>query len=298
MKCPQGNATSESHNSTFLTSLLSSTDDEEVPPNAIATSNMSGSSAILKETNIQGTSHESSETHTFSKHTKKDKKNLISKSAKNCKKNKPSKFGLQSSTFLTASLFEPFDDSDIDFESPVKTNERKTKADVLNKISVDDSSFLSHNRRFKSNRKDDDNEEVVDTSGGLTTGLNSMHKGVHTANIRGGNATRKMLGLSSVDQFRSSKRQAWMSKSVLKQRDINANCMPMAHRKSRGLHGLGTRNTLKQGRRRQWSAGNGANTFQSYASSGAALSRVTNRASRKRYNHSKGMLTGVRRISR
>ena len=223
---------------------------------------------------------------------------MKSKSERNCSKNKPSNFGLQSSTFLTASLFEPFDDSDLDLESPVKTKERQTKADSQNKISVDDLSFLPHNRRLNQKKKGDDNEEVVDTSGGLTTGLNSIHKGVHSANVRGGNATRKMLGLSSVDQFRSSKRQAWMSKSVLKQRDINVSNAPMALKKSHGFHSLGTNRTIKQGRRKQWSAGNGSNMFQSYASSGAALSNVTNRASRKRYNHSRGVLTGVRRISR
>ena len=71
----------------------------------------------------------------------------------------------------------------------------------------------------------------------------------------------------------------------------------MALRKSHGFHSLGTKKTIKQGRRKQWSAGNGSNMFQSYASSGAALSNVTNRASRKRYNHSRGVLTGIR-ISR
>ena len=48
----------------------------------------------------------------------------------------------------------------------------------------------------------------------------------------------------------------------------------MALKKSHGFHSLGTNRTIKQGRRRQWSAGNGSNTFQSYASSGVALSGV------------------------
>ena len=299
VKSPRGNAASESRNSTFLTSLLSSTDDEEVCSNTLAGNNLSGNSAILKEKNTHDNmSLEFRETQAYHKREKKNKENLRSKNNKNCSKNKPSKFGLQSSTFLTASLFEPFDDSDFDLESPIKTKECPTKADGLNKILVDDLSYLPHDRRLKQKKKGDDNEEVVDASGGLTTSLNSIHKGVHSANIRGGNATRKMLGLSSVDQFRSSKRQAWMSKSVLKQRDINTSSAPMALRKSRGFHSLGTKKTIKQGRRKQWSAGNGSNMFQSYASSGAALSNVTNRASRKRYNHSRGVLTGIRRISR
>ena len=86
---------------------------------------------------------------------------------------------------LTASLFEPFDDSDFDLESPIKTKECPTKADGLNKILVDDLSYLPHDRRLKQKKKGDDNEEVVDASGGLTTSLNSIHKGVHSANIRG-----------------------------------------------------------------------------------------------------------------
>ena len=75
-----------------------------------------------------------------------------------------------SGTFLTASLFEPFDEDEFNhFDSPVLGKEV-----IFNMANPEISHPISKQYVMKKAYIEEEEEEVVDASGGLTTGLSSM----------------------------------------------------------------------------------------------------------------------------
>ena len=283
---------------TFLTSLLDNTDDEE-NFTAISSSSQVGNicdQSILTKQAEQNQFYLKASAKKTSL-GKKKKKRIVGNKDKMTKNKKPSsKFGQQSSTFLTASLFEPFDEDEFNhFDSPVL----ETGSDIQHGKSRNIPSYIKTIRHVKKAYIEEEEEEVVDASGGLTTGLSSMTRGYNTSSLGGKDTTRMMLGLSINSKTRNKKRHAWMSKSVLKQQDSNRHNMLMPFGKS---HGSSAKVNSKLSRKtRQWSASRASgdnNTFHSYTNNSRGGGH---RLSKKRHNHNKGILLGtgvVRRVSR
>eukprot|EP00943_MAST-04B_sp_MAST-4B-sp1_P005950 g5950.t1 len=301
----------DNNDSIFLTSLLDNRRDENTSTeNMLITSNN-----LHKQQHTLNPDDKSISTaicHDVSKQSNKK----LSRNRNKIKNQKvPSKFGQQSSTFLTASFFEPFDEEDFDSsDSPLIVERAGHRSDIRNlptyiKNHRDNSKSLEFPNG--SNRNDNVNmgedieggEEVVDRTGGLTTSLGGITKGFgNSRSAKAKGATRRMLGFSINSKIRVKKRHAWMSKSVLKQQDPNKGNMLTPYGKARGsVHHYPTLN-------RQWSAPrinrSDNNSFHSYAAShinGKEMGMGRLRSSKKRHNNNKGVLIGagvVRRVSR
>jgi hypothetical protein len=302
-------ARNDNNDSTFLTSLLDNSKDENTSiENVLINSN-----SLHTQQRTLYSDDKCISTVAMSHDASKQANKKLNRNHKKKDQRIPSKFGQQSSTFLTASLFEPFDGEDVDCgDSPSIVERAGHRSDTRNLptyIKTHRNNSKSLEFRNGSNRNDnvntdEDLEEVVDRTGGLTTGLGGITKGFgNSRSAKGKGATRRMLGLSINSKIRGKKRHAWMSKSVLKQQDSNRRNMLMPYGTARGS--VHNSPTLKK---RQWSASrinlSDNNSFHSYSAShinGKELGVGRVRSSKKRHNNNKGVLIGaglVRRVSR